>query len=49
MDENRINRLKEFVQQCANIERSVVPIINTCIDGMQKAAESINAQEVCLL
>ncbi|XP_033733298.1 formin-binding protein 1-like isoform X4 [Pecten maximus] len=45
MDENRINRQKEFFKQCANIERNVVPIINTCIDGMEKAAGSIDAKQ----
>ncbi|XP_069120059.1 cdc42-interacting protein 4 homolog isoform X3 [Argopecten irradians] len=45
MDENRINRQKEFFKQCANIERNVVPIINTCIDGMEKAAASIDPKQ----
>ncbi|KAJ8300241.1 hypothetical protein KUTeg_021760 [Tegillarca granosa] len=44
-DENRINRLQDFIKQCSNIERNVIPIINTCIDGMVKAADSINAVE----
>lgn len=48
MDENRINRQKDFIKQSAHIERNVVPIINTCIDGMDKAANSIDSKQVCL-
>ncbi|XP_021361892.1 cdc42-interacting protein 4 homolog isoform X3 [Mizuhopecten yessoensis] len=45
MDENRINRQQEYFKQCSSIERNVVPIINTCIDGMEKAASSIDAKQ----
>ncbi|XP_055955143.1 formin-binding protein 1 isoform X2 [Patella vulgata] len=43
MDEKRINRLKDFIHQCADVEANVIPIINTCIDGMKKAANNIDA------
>lgn len=49
MEENRINKIKSMVKQIADIERSVVPIINTCIDGMVKASDGISAEEVYLL
>lgn len=49
MEENRINKIKSMVKQIADIERSVIPIINTCIDGMVKASDGISAEEVYLL
>lgn len=48
MEENRINKIKSMVRQVADIERSVIPIINTCIDGMVKASDGISAEEVTL-
>lgn len=45
MEENRINKIKSMVRQVADIERSVIPIINTCIDGMVKASDGISAEE----
>lgn len=45
MEENRINKIKSMVKQVADIERSVIPIINTCIDGMVKASDGISAEE----
>lgn len=48
MEENRINKIKSMVRQVADIERSVIPIINTCIDGMVKASDRISAEEVTL-
>ena len=47
MDEKRIARIQEFIRQTANIERNVIPIINACIDGMVKAADSIDSSQVC--
>lgn len=47
LDENRINKLKSYIKQSADIERNVIPIINTCIDGMVKASDSVIATEVC--
>ena len=46
MDEKRICHFQAFIRQGATIERNVIPIINTCIDGMNKAADCINATEV---
>ncbi|KAL5012369.1 hypothetical protein ScPMuIL_010920 [Solemya velum] len=45
MDERRISRTQDYIKQCANIERNVIPIINTCIDGMHKAAESVDPKQ----
>jgi hypothetical protein len=49
MEENRINKIKSMVKQVADIERSVIPIINTCIDGMVKASDGISAEEVLVI
>ena len=48
IDENRINKIKSYIKQSADIERNIIPIINTCIDGMVKASDSINPEEVCI-
>ncbi|KAK3606674.1 hypothetical protein CHS0354_029584, partial [Potamilus streckersoni] len=45
LDEKRINKIKEIIKESANVETNVIPIIKTCIDGMIKAADSINASE----
>uniref|UniRef100_A0A0B7A1R0 Formin-binding protein 1-like n=1 Tax=Arion vulgaris TaxID=1028688 RepID=A0A0B7A1R0_9EUPU len=45
LDERRICKLQESVHQCAEIERNIVPIINTCIEGIDKASVSINAKQ----
>lgn len=45
IDENRINKIKSHIKQSADIERNIIPIINTCIDGMVKASDSISAAE----
>ena len=46
MEERRICRFQTFIRQGATIERNVIPIINTCIAGMDKAADSIVSTEV---
>lgn len=45
LEENRVNRIQSFIKQSADIERRTIPIINTCLDGMVNAAESISAAE----
>ncbi|XP_013389246.1 formin-binding protein 1-like isoform X2 [Lingula anatina] len=42
MDEKRITELQRFIKECGDIERNVIPIINTCIDGIHNAANSVN-------
>ncbi|XP_074655533.1 cdc42-interacting protein 4 homolog isoform X2 [Tubulanus polymorphus] len=42
MDENRGQKIQEFIKLCAKTERDVIPIINTCIDGMEVAAAEID-------
>lgn len=46
MDEKRVLELQKLIKQSADIERKVFPIINQCLDGMVKAADSINPGEV---
>ena len=46
MEVRRIERVKEFMNRSAETERSVIPIVNTCIDGMERAAAQINSQKV---
>jgi hypothetical protein len=48
MEEKRINKVQECISQCAEIEKNVIPIINTCIEGMFKASASINAAQVSI-
>lgn len=45
MDEKRITELQKLMKQSADIERKVFPILNQCLDGITKAADSINPTE----
>ncbi|GFN92889.1 formin-binding protein 1-like protein [Plakobranchus ocellatus] len=45
MDEGRILKIQESVFQCAEIEKNVIPIINTCIEGIAKAAGNISPSQ----
>ncbi|XP_070177040.1 formin-binding protein 1-like isoform X2 [Littorina saxatilis] len=42
MEEKRVVKVQECILQCAEIEKNVIPIINTCIEGMAKAANSVD-------
>ncbi|XP_067829123.1 cdc42-interacting protein 4 homolog isoform X1 [Heptranchias perlo] len=42
MDERRTQKLCEAYKMFADTERQVMPIIGKCLDGMTKAAESVN-------
>ncbi|XP_038640630.1 cdc42-interacting protein 4 homolog isoform X3 [Scyliorhinus canicula] len=42
MDEKRTRKLCEAYKTFADTERQVMPIIGKCLDGMTKAAESVN-------
>lgn len=43
MEENRINRVQEFIQKSAEIESRVLVILNTCVAGIKRAATAVNA------
>ncbi|XP_036604867.1 formin-binding protein 1 isoform X5 [Trichosurus vulpecula] len=42
MDERRIVRIGESMKTYAEVDRQVIPIIGKCLDGIAKAAESID-------
>lgn len=46
MEERRVVKVQEYIQKSADIERDIIPIINTCISGIVAAAKSISAVEV---
>ncbi|XP_058462651.1 formin-binding protein 1-like isoform X9 [Malaya genurostris] len=45
LDEKRTRGLKEFIKGAADVESAVAPIIARCLEGMVKAADSINEKE----
>ncbi|XP_057675922.1 formin-binding protein 1 isoform X5 [Corythoichthys intestinalis] len=45
MEEKRIERLAACMTTFADVDRQVIPIVGKCLDGMTKAAESIQAKE----
>lgn len=49
LDEKRIKNIKNFIRSSVEIERNVYPIINKCLDGIVKAADSINEKDDSLL
>ncbi|XP_063066967.1 formin-binding protein 1 isoform X15 [Engraulis encrasicolus] len=44
MEEKRIERLGESMRTFAEVDRSILPIVGKCLDGMTKAAESIESK-----
>lgn len=46
MEERRIGRIGESVKTYAELDRQVIPIIGKCLDGIVKAAESIDPKNV---
>ena len=47
MEEGRICKIQDYIRRSADAERNVRPIINTCIDGMVRAADSVDPSKVC--
>lgn len=45
IDEKRTGGIKEFIKRSADVELSVSPIIVRCLEGISKAAESIDEKE----
>ncbi|XP_077399049.1 formin-binding protein 1 isoform X10 [Vanacampus margaritifer] len=43
MEEKRIERIGTCMKTFADVDRQVIPIVGKCLDGMTKAAESIEA------
>ena len=46
-DSKRICKLRELMVEYAKIDTKVKPIIQKCLDGMEQAANGINAEQVC--
>lgn len=46
MDEKRIVSFQGFMRRSVEIEKQVFPIIDTCLNGIIKAAETIDPKEV---
>uniref|UniRef100_A0A182QQZ9 SH3 domain-containing protein n=1 Tax=Anopheles farauti TaxID=69004 RepID=A0A182QQZ9_9DIPT len=45
LDEKRTRGMKEFIKRAADVECEVSPIIARCLEGMVKAADSINEKD----
>lgn len=45
IDEKRTGGMKEFIKRSADVELSVAPIIARCLEGISKAAESIDEKD----
>uniref|UniRef100_A0A182P5J1 SH3 domain-containing protein n=1 Tax=Anopheles epiroticus TaxID=199890 RepID=A0A182P5J1_9DIPT len=45
LDEKRTRGMKEFIKRSADVECEVAPIIARCLEGMVKAADSINEKD----
>lgn len=48
MEEKRIERLGVCMKTFADVDRQVLPIVGKCLDGMTKAAESIEPKTVSM-
>ena len=46
IDEKRIVNLKYFIKASVEVEQSVFPIVNKCLDGIVQAADSIDESKV---
>lgn len=49
MEERRIVRIGESMKTYAEVDRQVIPIIGKCLDGIVKAAESIDQKNVSIV
>ena len=48
MDERRIKRTGELLEEYANVEAKVMPIIQKCLDNMKDNGKSVNGQQVLI-
>lgn len=46
MEERRIERVGESMKTFAELDRQILPIVGKCLDGITKAADSIEAKTV---
>ncbi|XP_057366986.1 formin-binding protein 1-like isoform X1 [Daphnia carinata] len=45
LDDKRIKQIENFIRKGVDIERSVFPIINKCLDGIIRAADSVDPEK----
>lgn len=45
MDERRIVSVQDFMKRSVEVEKGVFPIIDTCLNGVMKSADSIDAKQ----
>lgn len=48
MEERRIDRISVCMKTFSDVDRQVLPIVGKCLDGMTKAAESIEPKTVSM-
>lgn len=46
LDDKRIKQVENFIRKGVDIERSVFPIINKCLDGIVRAADNVDPEKV---
>lgn len=46
LDDKRIKQIENYTRKGVEIERSVFPIINKCLDGIIRVADSIDPEKV---
>jgi hypothetical protein len=46
MEEQRVNKVKDYIQKLADVQAQAIPIINSCINGIVTASSSVSAAEV---
>lgn len=49
LDDKRIKQVENFIRKGVDIERSVFPIINKCLDGIVRAADNVDPEKVTWL
>ena len=49
LDDKRIKQIQNYTRKGVEIERSVFPIINKCLDGIIRAADSVDPEKACVL
>lgn len=46
LDDKRIKQIENYIRKGVDVERSVFPIINKCLDGIIRAADSVDPEKV---
>lgn len=49
LDEKRIQKIQSSMKQMSDIEKSIQPIINTCLEGVTQASQKIDHSEVSVV